>query len=211
MTLDPTTEVVRERSGTCRVAPRTGPATGGDADVFVQVWAPPARLGCFGAVDFTTTLATMGKVLGFHVTVCDARPVFATTARFPDADEVVVERPERLLAEIGARLGPRDAAVVVLTHDPKFDVPAITAALATQVGYLGAMGSRRTHADRVLRLQAAGVADDDLDRLHSPIGLDLGGRSPGETAVSILAEIVANRSLGPEHISEPRRDTPIHR
>ena len=180
-------------------------------DVFVQTWVPPDRLVVFGAVDFTAALVQVAKVLGFHVTVCDARAVFATAERFPEADEVVVERPERLLAEIGGRLGPRDA-VCVLTHDVKFDVPAIVGALATDVGYLGAMGSRKTHADRLARLREAGVDDEGLARLHSPIGLDIGGRTPGETAVSILAEIVASRS-GTPGPTPSLRDTslPIHR
>jgi xanthine dehydrogenase accessory factor len=172
---------------------------------------PPDRLLVFGAVDFTAALVTVAKVLGFHVTVCDARPVFATPERFPGADDVVVDRPERLLADLGPALGPRDA-VCVLTHDVKFDVPAIVGALATDVGYLGAMGSRRTHRDRVARLREAGVIDDELARLHSPIGLDLGARSPGETAVSIMAEVVAHRSgtTGPT-LSLRDTDRPIHR
>ncbi|MCU1496657.1 MAG: hypothetical protein JWM47_610 [Acidimicrobiales bacterium] len=187
----------------------TGSAAG--PDVFVQTWAPPARLLVFGAVDFTASLVRGAKLLGFHVTVCDARPVFATPERFPDADVVVVGRPERLLADVGPSLGPRDA-VCVLTHDVKFDVPAIVGALATDVGYLGAMGSRRTHIDRVERLREAGVGDEGLGRLHSPIGLDLGGRTPGETAVSILAEIVAARSGAPVPASSLRDGhRPIHR
>lgn len=211
LALGPGDEVERERAGSCRVVGGAAPATAAGPQVFVQTWAPPDQLVIFGAVDFTGALARVGKVLGFHVTVCDARPVFATDDRFPDADEVVVDRPERLLERIGGRLGRRDA-VCVLTHDPKFDVPAIVAALATDVGYLGAMGSRRTHADRLDRLRAAGVAEAALARLHSPIGLDLGGRTPGETAVSILAEVVAARRgrLGPT-VSLRDTDAPIHR
>ena len=170
-----------------------GEARQRDVEVFLEVFAPPPRLVIFGAVDFTAALAKVGKVLGYHVVVCDARPVFATKARFPMADEVIADRPERYLAAAGAGLGPRDA-VCVLTHDPKFDVPAITAALGTGVGYLGAMGSRRTHADRVARLREAGVGDEELARVMAPIGLDIGARTPEETAVAICAEVIALRT-----------------
>ncbi|MBO0894440.1 MAG: XdhC family protein, partial [Acidimicrobiales bacterium] len=140
--------------------------------VFIEAFAPPPHMVIFGAVDFTAALAKVAKILGYRVTVCDARPIFATTARFPMADEVVVDWPQRYLEGVGAELGPRDA-VCVLTHDPKFDVPAITAALQTRVGYLGAMGSRRTHADRTARLREAGV-EEGLERVMGPIGLDIG-------------------------------------
>ena len=162
----------------------------------------------FGAVDFTAALAQVAKVLGYRVTVCDAREMFATRARFPFADEVVVDWPHRLLARIGPELTPRDA-VCVLTHDAKFDVPAIVAALATEVGYLGAMGSRRTHAARVERLREAGVDDAGLARLLAPIGLDLGARTPEETAVSICAEIISLRT-GSEAIPLAERDRRPH-
>ncbi len=161
--------------------------------VFIESFAPPPQMVIFGAVDFTAALARAAKLLGYHVTVCDARAVFATQQRFPMADRVVNDWPDRLLATIGDELGPRDA-VCVLTHDTKFDVPAITAAVRTKVGYLGAMGSRRTHDQRVERLREAGVTDADLARLRSPIGLDLGARTPEETAVSICAEIIALRT-----------------
>jgi len=161
--------------------------------VFVEAFAPPPRMVIVGAVDFTAALARAAKLLGYHVTVCDAREVFATRRRFPMADEVVVDWPQRHLAAVGARLGPRDA-VCILTHDHKFDVPAIVTALGTEVGYLGAMGSRRTHAERIERLRAEGVDDEALARLWAPIGLDLGARSPEETAVAIVAEIIATRS-----------------
>lgn len=170
-----------------------GEARGDEVLVFIEVFAAPPRLVIFGAVDFTAALARVAKVLGYRVTVCDARAVFATTQRFPMADEVVNAWPDRYLADHGARLGPRDA-VCVLTHDAKFDVPAIVGAVRTGVGYLGAMGSRRTHADRVQRLRAAGLSDAELARVHSPIGLDLGARTPEETAVSICAEIIAVRT-----------------
>jgi len=181
--------------------------------VFLEVFAPPARLVIFGAVDFTRALVAVGKVLGFAVSVCDARPVFATRARFPLADEVVVEWPDRYLDRIGADLGPRDA-VCVLTHDTKFDVPAIIGALKTRVGYLGAMGSRRTHEARWRRLLAAGADEAELkDRLMSPIGLDIGARTPEETAVAICAEIIAVRTGQADGFVNPLRSEtgPIHK
>lgn len=162
--------------------------------VFVESWAPPAQMWIFGAVDFTAALAKVAKVLGYRVTVCDAREVFATRRRFPMADEVVVSWPAPVFATRGAELGPRDA-VCILTHDPKFDVPAVVGALATRVGYIGVMGSRRTHAKRLERLAEAGVeSPGELARLMSPIGLDLGARTPEETAISICAEIIARRT-----------------
>jgi xanthine dehydrogenase accessory factor len=150
----------------------------------------------------------VGKVLGHHVIVCDAREVFATAARFPFADEVVVDWPHRLLERIDPPLGPTDA-ICVLTHDHKFDVPAIVAALASEVGYLGAMGSRRTHEGRIERLREEGIGDEQLARLHAPIGLDLGARTPEETAVSIAAEIIATRT-GRGGASLAATDGPIH-
>lgn len=170
-----------------------GRLDGDDHTVFFEAFAPPPRMIIFGAVDFSAALARVAKVLGFHVTVCDARPAFATRARFPAADEVVVDWPDRHLAAVGDALGPRDA-VCVLTHDAKFDVPAVLGALATDVGYLGAMGSRRTTDDRNRRLREAGVDDADLARIMAPIGLDLGARTPEETAVAICAEIVAHQT-----------------
>ncbi|HEY2998773.1 MAG TPA: XdhC/CoxI family protein [Acidimicrobiales bacterium] len=177
--------------------------------VFVESFAPPPRMLVFGAVDFTAALVKVAKVLGYRVTVCDAREVFATRARFPQADEVVVDWPDRLLAREGPTLTERDA-VCVLTHDAKFDVPALVAALATDVGFVGAMGSRRTHADRVARLVEAGVDEAGLARIRAPIGLDLGARTPEETAVSICAEIIAQRTGRAD--ARPLRDTagPIH-
>jgi xanthine dehydrogenase accessory factor len=185
-----------------------GEARQSEVTVFVESFGPPPQMIVFGAVDFTAALASLGKLLGYRVTVCDARPVFATAARFPMADEVVVEWPDRFLAKVGESLGPRDA-VCVLTHDPKFDVPAIVAALATDVGYLGAMGSRRTHATRVERLREAGVDDAGLARVMAPVGLDIGARTPEETAVSICAEIIARRT-GRTAPSLRDGDGPIH-
>jgi xanthine dehydrogenase accessory factor len=158
--------------------------------VFVESFAPPPRLLVFGAIDFAAAVARIGKYLGYRVTVCDARPVFATARRFPDADDVVCDWPHRYLAttNVDAR-----TVITVLTHDPKFDVPLLEVALRTPAAYIGAMGSRRTHDDRIARLRDAGVDDANLARLRSPIGLDLGARTPEETAVSIAAEIIGLR------------------
>jgi xanthine dehydrogenase accessory factor len=177
-------------------------------EVFIESFAPPPRMIIFGAVDFTAALARAAKLLGYRVTVCDARAVFATPQRFPMADEVVNDWPHRYLVKVRDELGPRDA-VCVLTHDHKFDVPAITAALETDVGYIGAMGSRRTHTDRVRRLREERVDADALDRVMAPIGLDLGARTPEETAVSICAEIIALRT-GRKARSLRDADGPIH-
>jgi xanthine dehydrogenase accessory factor len=161
--------------------------------VFVESWSPPPQMWIFGAVDFTAALSRVAKVLGYRVIVCDAREVFATRRRFPAADEVVVSWPGPLFDQRGAQLGSRDA-VCILTHDPKFDVPAVRGALATRVGYIGVMGSRKTHDKRTERLREVGVTDAELARLMSPIGLDLGARTPEETAISICAEIIARRT-----------------
>lgn len=161
--------------------------------VFIESFAQPPRMLIFGAVDFTAALARVAGVLGYRVTVCDARPVFATPKRFPMADEVVVDWPNRLIDSVAADLGPRDA-ICVLTHDVKFDIPAIVSALATNVGYIGVMGSRRTHDARTKRLVEAGVDPDGLARLCSPIGLDIGARTPEETAISIVSEIISRRT-----------------
>ena len=187
-----------------------GQRRGEELTFFVNTYAPPPRMIVFGAIDFAAAVARIGGFLGYRVTVCDARPVFATKRRFPMAHEVVVDWPHRLLNRVAAELGPRDA-VCVLTHDAKFDVPAIVAALATDVGYLGAMGSRRTHADRVERLREQGVDDAGLARIRAPIGLDLGARTPEETAIAICAEIIALRT-GRVSGAAPLRDTsgPIH-
>lgn len=176
--------------------------------VFVESYAPPPRMIIFGAVDFTAALARVAKVLGYRVTVADARPVFATRQRFPMADEIKVSWPDGVFDEMGADLGPLDV-VCVLTHDNKFDVPAIVRALETRVGYIGVMGSRKTHDNRTVRLREAGVDQAGLDRLHSPIGLDIGGRTPEETAVSICAEVIASRS-GHQAPSLRDADGPIH-
>jgi len=185
-----------------------GEAREDTVSVFIESFALPPRMIIFGAVDFTAALAKVAKVLGYRVVVCDARAVFATVQRFPMADEVVNDWPDRYLARVGDELGPRDA-VCVLTHDHKFDVPAIAGAVKTRVGYLGAMGSRRTHEGRVARLREAGLSDADIGRVRSPIGLDVGARTPEETAISICAEIIAVRT---GRRAQSLRDTagPIH-
>jgi xanthine dehydrogenase accessory factor len=178
--------------------------------VFIESYAPQPQMVIFGAVDFTAALAKVAKVLGYRVTVCDARVVFATRKRFPMADEIIVDWPNRVFEKIGSTLGPRDV-VAILTHDPKFDVPAVQGALDTTVGYIGVMGSRTTHAKRLERLAEVGVTDPGaLARLMSPIGLDVGARSPEETAISICAEIIALRT-GRTAPSLRDSDGPIHR
>lgn len=183
-----------------------GERLGEGLDVFVASYAPPPQMFIFGAIDFSAALVKVGKVLGFRVTVCDARPVFATRKRFPDADDVVVDWPHRWLEQQHV---DQRTVIAVLTHDPKFDVPALAVALRTDAGYVGAMGSRRTHEDRLARLKEAGLTDDELARLHSPIGLDLGARTPEETAISIAAEIVQARWGGSgRHLAST--EGPIH-
>ncbi|MBV2355721.1 XdhC family protein [Streptomyces sp. J2-1] len=193
------------RTGTLEIG-ADGSRCGTPLTLLVESAVPPPRMIVFGAIDFASALVRVGKFLGHHVTVCDARPVFATRARFPEADEIVVDWPHRYLARTGT-----DARTVlcVLTHDPKFDIPLLELALRLPVAYVGAMGSRRTHLDRTTRLRAAGLTDHELTRLHSPIGLDLGAHTPEETALSIAAEIVATRRGGS---GAPLRGggTPIH-
>ncbi len=188
-----------------------GERLGTELEVFVASFAPAPRMMIFGAIDFSAALTKAGKLLGFHVTVVDAREIFATRKRFPEADEIVVDWPHRWLAsqDVDSR-----TVICVLTHDPKFDVPALKTAVATRASYIGAMGSRRTHEDRVVRLKEAGLTDDEIARIHSPIGLDLGARTPEETAISIAAEIIQSRwggsgasltsAEGPIHAGAPR-------
>ncbi|SHH07788.1 XdhC family protein [Streptoalloteichus hindustanus] len=164
-----------------------------ETTIFVESWVTAPRMLVFGAIDYAAALAAVGRFLGYRVTVCDARPIFATSARFPHAHEVVVEWPHRYLARTAT---DERTVVCVLTHDPKFDVPVLVEALRRPLAYVGALGSRRTHEDRTRRLRAAGMTDAELGRLRSPIGLDLGARTPEETAVSIVAEIVAARRGG---------------
>ncbi|WP_431780231.1 XdhC family protein [Streptomyces chumphonensis] len=170
-----------------------GSRCGEPVTLLVESSVPPPRMLVFGAIDFASALVRIGRFLGYHVTVCDARPVFATARRFPEADEVVVDWPHRYLES--QRLDGR-AVLCVLTHDAKFDVPLLERALRLPVAYVGAMGSRRTHESRLAKLREAGLGERELARLRSPIGLDLGGRTPEETALSIAAEIVAERNGG---------------
>ncbi len=173
---------------------RNGQARHQEVGVVLEVFAPPPRMIIFGAVDFTAALVRVAKILGYRVTGCDARPIFATQARFPMADEVVVDWPDRYLEKYLDSLNERDA-ICVLTHDPKFDIPAIQKALQSKVGYIGAMGSRRTHRERTERLQAKGISLDILEkRVMGPIGLDIAARTPEETAISICAEIISKRT-----------------
>ncbi|MFF3376679.1 XdhC family protein [Streptomyces sp. NPDC002680] len=196
-----------EAGGTRTV--KVGPHTSGTdpLTLLVECALPAPRMLVFGAIDHAAALAQAGAFLGYRVTVCDARRTFATSQRFPYADEVVVDWPHRYL---DAQRLDRRAVVCVLTHDPKFDVPLLRLALDLPVGYVGAMGSRRTHEDRLRRLREVGVTEDQLARLRSAIGLDLGARTPEETAISITAEIIAhaNRSTG---LPLTRVTGPIHR
>ncbi|MEV6051344.1 XdhC/CoxI family protein [Streptomyces sp. NPDC052107] len=193
------------RTGTLEIGEQ-GSRCGAPLTVLVESSVPAPRMIVFGAVDFASALVRVGKFLGYHVTVCDARPVFATKARFPQADDIVVEWPHRYLerTETDGR-----TVLCVLTHDAKFDVPLLKLALRLPVAYVGAMGSRRTHLDRNERLREVGVTELELARLRSPIGLDLGARTPEETALSIGAEIVAGRRGG-SGVSLTGAHTPIH-
>ncbi|BCJ59600.1 XdhC family protein [Micromonospora endophytica] len=174
--------------------------------LLVECNTPAPRMLIFGAIDHAAALARLGAFLDYRVTVCDARATFATPDRFRYADEVVVDWPHRYLA---AQRLDGNTVICVLTHDPKVDVPLLTAALRLPVSYVGAMGSRRTHEQRLVRLREAGLTDRELSRLHSPIGLDLGARTPQETALSIAAEIVSHRHGGS---GVPlRTGVPIHR
>jgi xanthine dehydrogenase accessory factor len=197
--------LLQGRTGIVHYGP-DGERRGDDIAVFVASYAPRPRMIVFGAIDFAAAVARVGAFLGYRVTVCDARPTFATAARFPDADEVVVEWPHRYLA--ATEVDPR-TVVCVLTHDPKFDVPLLEIALRLPVAYVGAMGSRRTNDDRLKKLQELGLTEAELARLHAPIGLDVGARTPEETAVSVAAELIAARWGGTG--SQLRRtDGPIH-
>ncbi|MGK4579337.1 XdhC family protein [Kitasatospora sp. HPMI-4] len=192
----------------------------GELTVFVGSFVPPPRMLVFGAIDFAAAVAELGAFLGYRVTVCDARPVFATASRFPHADEVVVRWPHEYLAEEASAGRIDDRTVVaVLTHDHKFDVPLLTTALRLpRLAYVGALGSRRTHRERLTRLREAGLEEWELDRLSAPAGLDLGARTPQETAVSIAAEIIAahwggtgrplTRTDGPIHIATASDERP---
>ncbi|MEU5743085.1 XdhC/CoxI family protein [Streptomyces tendae] len=193
------------RTGTLEIGER-GSRCGAPLTLLVESSVPPPRMIVFGAIDFASALARVGTFLGYRVTVCDARPVFATRARFPEADEVVAEWPHEYLARTGV---DGRTVLCVLTHEARFDIPLLRLALRLPVAYVGAMGSRRTHLDREARLREAGVSDVELARLRSPIGLDLGARTPEETALSIAAEIIATRHAG-TGTSLTGAHTPIH-
>ncbi|MFE9364876.1 XdhC family protein [Streptomyces sp. NPDC006978] len=194
------------RTGTVELA-EDGSRCPGGLTLLVESSLPPPRMIVFGAIDFAEALVRAGKFLGYHVTVCDARPVFATRARFPEADELVVDWPHRYLR--GTETDGR-TVLCVLTHDAKFDIPLLEQALRLPVAFVGAMGSRRTHADRDRRLREAGLGEEELARLRSPIGLDIGARTPEETALSIAAEIVALRRGG-TGVPLTGSAVPIHR
>ncbi len=166
---------------------QTGIVDTPEGQLFVSSFAPRPNMYVFGAIDHAAAVAEMGRFLGYRVTVCDARAKFVTRERFPDVDELVVEWPDKFLA--GAHVDER-TAICVLTHDHKFDIPALKAALETNAGYIGAMGAKRTNADRAERLRAEGVTDEEMARIHAPIGLKIGSRSPEEVAVAVAAEIV---------------------
>ncbi|MDT0393699.1 MULTISPECIES: XdhC/CoxI family protein [Streptomyces] len=183
-----------------------GSRCGAPLTLLIESSVPAPRMIVFGAIDFASALVRTGKFLGYHVTVCDARPVFTTAARFPDADEIVVEWPHHYLERTNV---DGRTVLCVLTHDPRFDVPLLHLALRLPVAYVGAMGSRRTHLDRNERLRMAGSTEMELARLRSPIGLDLGARTPEEVALSIAAEIVADRRGG-SGVSLAGSHTPIH-
>jgi xanthine dehydrogenase accessory factor len=168
-----------------------GETMGADLRVYIQAFAIPPSMVIFGAIDFSAALARLAKEIGYRVTIVDAREAFARSPRFSQHAEVVIAWPDVYLPT--RKLGPRDA-VLVFTHDPKFDEPALLAALETGAGFVGALGSRRTHEDRTERLRAAGATEEDLRRISSPCGLDVGARTPAETAIAILAEILALRS-----------------
>ena len=177
-----------------------------DIAIFVASYAPRPRMIVFGAIDFASAVARIGSFLGYRVSVCDARPIFATRQRFPDADEVIVEWPHRYLASTDV---DERTVICLLTHDPKFDVPLLELALRMPLAYVGAMGSRRTNDDRLQRLRELGLTETELARLRAPIGLDIGARTPEETAVSVAAEIIAARWGGS---GQPLRSAagPIH-
>jgi xanthine dehydrogenase accessory factor len=163
----------------------------GDRRVFAEVFAPPPRLLVYGAVDTAESLAKLARQLGWQAIVADARPKFATRERMPSASEIIVAWPEETIEQVAP---DHATAVVVLTHDDKFDIPALKAALGTEAFYVGALGSRRNQERRRERLLEAGVDESDLERISGPCGLDLGAESQPETAMSILAEIVAVRN-----------------
>jgi xanthine dehydrogenase accessory factor len=183
-----------------------GEVMGSDVAVYIQAFSSAPRMVIFGAIDYSAEIAKLSNDVGYEVTICDAREPFVASARFSRHAEVVVDWPDRYMQ--GRALGPRDV-VLVFTHDPKFDEPALIAALGSGAGYVGALGSRRTQEKRIERLRDAGLDDEEIARIHAPCGLDLGARTPSETAVSVLAEVIAVRA---NRTGESLRETsgPIH-
>jgi xanthine dehydrogenase accessory factor len=198
--------LLEEGKTTVRRFGADGATLGDELMVHIRSFAPPPQMFIVGAIDFSAALAPFATQIGYEVTICDARDRFARSARFSSAAHVTIGWPQEVLS--GVELGPRDA-VLVFTHDPKFDEPALLAALHTQAGYIGALGSRQTAADREVRLRRAGASDADIARIHAPCGLDIGSRTAEETAVSVLAEIIAARAA---RAAAPLRETtgPIH-
>jgi xanthine dehydrogenase accessory factor len=198
--------LLEEGKTTVRRFGADGATLGDDLRVHIRSYAPPPQMFIFGAIDFSAALAPFAAQIGYQVTICDARDRFVQSSRFSEAAKVNVGWPQDVLRDV--ELGPRDA-VLVFTHDPKFDEPALLAALRTDTGYIGALGSRQTTADRERRLRDAGATDADLGRIHAPCGLDIGSRTAEETAVSVLAEIIAARA---RRAGTPLRLTngPIH-
>ena len=198
--------LLQEGKTTIRRFGEDGATLGDELRVHIRAYAPPPQMWIFGAIDFSAALAPFADQVGYRVRICDARDRFARSGRFSAVAEVLIGWPQELMR--GVSLGPRDA-VLVFTHDPKFDEPALLAALATDAGYIGALGSRQTTVDRERRLRAAGANDADIARIHAPCGLDIGSRTAEETAVSVLAEIISSRA---ERVAMPLRETqgPIH-
>lgn len=183
-----------------------GAAMGSDLRVHIQAFAEPPEMIIFGAIDYSVALASLARELGYRVTIVDARAPFVGSPRFSAVAEVAVDWPDRHLE--AKALGPRDV-VLVFTHDPKFDEPALISALASGAGYVGALGSRRTQRDRADRLRESGVSEEAISRIAAPCGLDIGARTPAETAVSILAEVIAvQNARSAERLSES--EGPIH-
>jgi len=198
--------LLEEGKTTVRGFGADGATLGDELRVHVRSFASPPRMFIIGAIDFSAALAPFAAQIGYEVTICDARERFARSARFSSAAQVAIGWPQEVMR--GVELGPRDA-VLVFTHDPKFDEPALLCALQTDAGYIGALGSRQTAADREARLRRAGATDADVARIHSPCGLDIGSRTAEETAVSVLAEMIASRA---HRVAAPLRQTsgPIH-
>jgi xanthine dehydrogenase accessory factor len=186
-----TAGLLEEGKSTTRRFGADGATLGDELAVHIRAYAPPPRMFIFGAIDFSAAIAPFAARIGYAVVICDARDRFSRSGRFSAEAEVRVGWPQQVMAD--TELGTRDA-VLVFTHDPKFDEPALIAALATGAGYIGALGSRQTTADREARLRAAGVPAAQIARIHAPCGLDIGSRTAEETAISVLAEIIATRA-----------------